>query len=163
MSDHDGFEGLAAGYALHSLEPEDEQRLAAHLLSCHSCARLVADTAAVGAAFADLIPVEAAPPGLRARILEAAAAEPRSPVARAGHAVRPRVAVTPDRSPGVLSRPSAAPGGPIHRDRVRRLQMRSRVAVGVLAAVVGVGVAVPVTLAVSDRGNSGTSNTTLTT
>ena len=45
MSDHEDFEGLAAGYALHALEPEEEQRLAAHLLTCQDCARLVADAA----------------------------------------------------------------------------------------------------------------------
>src|SRR5258708_39692490 len=77
--EHADFEALAAGYALHALEPEDEQRLSAHLVSCPECARLVADTASLGAAFTDLLEPETPPPGLRERILAAATAESRGP------------------------------------------------------------------------------------
>jgi len=156
MSDHDEFEGLAAGYALHALEPEDEQRLAVHLMTCQSCARLVADTASLGAAFADLIAHAAEPPpaGLRDRILAAAAAEPREstvsrepPLALGSHPEdRPPITVTPQRSPA---------------SRVRRMQLRGKIAVGVLAAAVGIGVAVPVTWAVSDNGRPSVTNSAL--
>lgn len=164
MTEHEDFEGLAAGYALHALEPEDEQRLAAHLLTCHSCATLVADAAAVGASFAELallaeiseLPAEEPPQGLRARILEAAAAEPRV----SSRAVnQPGPSVSAPRSTEAPLAPKARTAVP--RPRTRRLQLRSRIAVGALAAIVGIGVAVPVTLAVADNGKSTTSNQAL--
>ena len=75
-ADHSDFEALAAGYALHALEPEDEQRLSAHLMTCRECARIVADTASMGAAFTELLDAVPPPPGLRERILAAATAAP---------------------------------------------------------------------------------------
>ena len=158
MTTHHDYEGLAAGYALHALEPEEEQLLSAHLLSCQSCARLVGDTAAVGTAFAEGIVVETPPPGLRAAILAAAAAEPRVPGARhaldhvqASDSARdpdPPTHRAPERTGRVIDRGARA-------SRFRRLQTRSRVAVGALAAAVGIAVAVPVTLAVSNSGSGG--------
>ncbi len=151
--EHADFEALAAGYALHALEPEDEQRLSAHVLACRSCARLVADTASLGASFADLLEPEAPPVGLRERILAAAAAEPR-----------PLPAPDPDpiaapRPPTAVS-PPAAPPAP-RRQAAGRRRLRERLAVGALAAAVGVGVAVPVTLAASHHGSATTASTAL--
>jgi hypothetical protein len=40
---HVAFEELAAGYALHALEPEDELRFQAHLASCAECERALAE------------------------------------------------------------------------------------------------------------------------
>lgn len=161
MTEHEDFEGLAAGYALHALEPQDEQRLAVHLLSCQSCARLVADTAALGAAFAGFLEPEPPAAGLRERILAAAVAEPRPiplPADSAPGASAERSFPTAQSAAGPPRRPGgAAP----HRSRVRRMPLRGRVAVGVLAAAVGIGVAVPVTLAVSDSGKRSNPNTVL--
>ncbi len=166
MNEHEDYEGLAAGYALHALEPEDEQRLAAHLLTCNSCARLVADTAELGAAFADFLPPEQPPPSLRARILAAAAAEPRVGSEPATAApVSPAVPAAPAPAadaPTVVAAPGSGGDGassrsPV-RSRARRMQLRSRVAVGALAAAVGIAVAVPVTLAVADSGKSAGTN-----
>jgi hypothetical protein len=161
MTEHEDFEGLAAGYALHALEPQDEQRLAVHLLTCQSCARLVADTAALGAAFAGFLEPEPPPAGLRERILAAAVAEPRAAIPLPADSATGPAA---ERS----ARPTAAPVAPRrpddkvhHRLRMRRMQVRGRVAVGVLAAAVGIGVAVPVTLAVSDGGKASNPNTAL--
>ncbi|OMQ15866.1 anti-sigma factor, partial [Modestobacter sp. VKM Ac-2676] len=42
--DHRAWDELAVGWALHALEPEDEDRFAAHLPGCAHCARTVADT-----------------------------------------------------------------------------------------------------------------------
>ena len=164
MTEHEDFEGLAAGYALHALEPEDEQRLAAHLLTCHSCATLVADAAAVGASFAEVALIaelsalseDEPPQGLRARILEAAAAEPRAPKVTVSS---PVMSVSAPRSPAAPLPKVATTAVP--RSRTRRMQLRSRIAVGALAAIVGIGVAVPVTLAVADNGKSSTSNQAL--
>ncbi|HEX4015650.1 MAG TPA: anti-sigma factor [Frankiaceae bacterium] len=151
-TDHTEYEALAAGYALHALEPEDEQQLSVHLLTCSACARLVADTAALGSAFTGLLGPEEPPPGLRERILAAAAAEPRRTdveVVPAEPVTRPArsEAVTP---PVVIARPG----------RPRR-RVRERFLVGALAAAIGVGVAVPVTLAASNHGASSTTNDAL--
>ncbi len=150
--EHAEFAALAAGYALHALEPEDEQRLSAHLMTCPQCARIVADTASLGAAFAELLDVEPPPSGLRERILAAATAEPRMPrEVVADPIVRP---ASPDHGyrssvPGIG--PAAAPARSVPR---QRRFLRERVAVAALAAALGVAVAVPVTLAASHHGSS---------
>jgi anti-sigma-K factor RskA len=57
--DHDAFDELAVGWALHALEPEDEATFARHLPDCPRCARTVAETTDVMAAMAqDLPPAE---------------------------------------------------------------------------------------------------------
>jgi anti-sigma-K factor RskA len=57
--DHETYDELAVGWALHALEPEDEAAFAAHLAGCGRCARTVAETAEVMAAMAtDLPPAE---------------------------------------------------------------------------------------------------------
>ncbi|HEX4432251.1 MAG TPA: anti-sigma factor [Frankiaceae bacterium] len=155
-SDHDEYEALAAGYGLHALEPEDEQRLSAHLLTCLSCARLVADTALLGGHFADLLEPETPPPGLRDRILAAAMAEPR-PVPEALE--EPRTPPAPAKTAAPVQ-VVAAPPAP-RKSGGRRWQVRERLLVGALAAAIGVGVAVPVTLAASNHGSATTSNTAL--
>jgi hypothetical protein len=147
---HADYESLAAGYALHALEPEDEQRLSAHLITCLSCARLVADTALLGSAFAELLEPEAPPPGLRARILAAATAEPR-PLPEQVAAPRIPTAVSAPAAPAqVVPAPSKSAGRP--------WRLRERVLVGALAAAIGVGVAVPVTLAASHRSGTGSTS-----
>ncbi len=168
MTNHEDFEGLAAGYAFHALEPEDEQLLAAHLLTCASCARLVADTAALGAAFAGLVTPEPTPPppaDLRARILAAAAAEPREPLEPREPPERnaePAREAAPVAARPYTGHPSAS--RPVQRDagapgRSPRRLRRSRLLVGAVAAIIGIGVAVPATLAVSgnDKPPSSTS------
>jgi len=154
--EHADYEALAAGYGLHALEPEDEQRLSAHLVTCLSCARLVADTALLGSAFADLLEPEVPPPGLRDRILAAATAQPRAlpeplTVPRAPQA---------DSAPGAPAESASSPLAP-SRPSGRRRQLRERFLVGALAAAIGVGVAVPVTLAASDHGSGTAGNTAL--
>ncbi|MCW2677368.1 MAG: Anti-sigma-K factor rskA [Modestobacter sp.] len=57
--DHEPFDELAVGWALHALEPEDEAAFGAHLVGCDRCARTVAETHDVMAALAmDLPPAE---------------------------------------------------------------------------------------------------------
>lgn len=156
--EHAEYEALAAGYGLHALEPEDEQRLSAHLVTCLGCARLVADTALLGAAFSDLLDPEPPPAGLRERILAAAAAQPRplnEPLA-APRAPSAASAPAPAAPPTVVPAPHAPP-----KSTGRRWQLRERFLVGALAAAIGVGVAVPVTLAASGHGSSTSSDTAL--
>ncbi|MCZ2847691.1 anti-sigma factor domain-containing protein [Modestobacter sp. VKM Ac-2978] len=57
--EHRSWEELAVGWALHALEPEDEDLFAAHLAGCDRCADTVAETAEVMAAMSsDLPPAE---------------------------------------------------------------------------------------------------------
>ena len=57
--DHETYDELAVGWALHALEPEDEALFARHLPDCTRCAGTVAETCEVMAALAaDLPPAE---------------------------------------------------------------------------------------------------------
>ena len=61
--DHVLFDELAVGWALHSLEPEDEALFVRHLPDCARCARTVSETSEVMAALAADLP--AAEPSAR--------------------------------------------------------------------------------------------------
>jgi anti-sigma-K factor RskA len=54
--DHEAFDELAVGWALHALEPEDEATFTAHLAGCNRCARTVAETVEVMASLAGELP-----------------------------------------------------------------------------------------------------------
>jgi hypothetical protein len=160
---HEDFQALAAGYGLHALEPDEEQRLALHLLGCVSCSRFVADTATIGAAFAGMLEPIPPPAGLRARILAAAAAEQIESVAKAEPATASpgldRRWVEPDPP----QRSSRSAHGTPTRGGFHQMSrwFRSRITVGVMAALVGVGVAVPVTLAAADPHTTSNASSTL--
>ncbi|SDX62360.1 Anti-sigma-K factor rskA [Modestobacter sp. DSM 44400] len=66
--DHEAFDELAVGWALHALEPEDEDAFAAHLARCDRCARTVAETHDVMAALAADLPLAEPSEGLRDRL-----------------------------------------------------------------------------------------------
>ena len=66
--DHQRWDELAVGWALHALEPEDESLFAAHLTGCGRCARTVAETAEVMAAMAGDLPQAEPSEGLRERL-----------------------------------------------------------------------------------------------
>lgn len=73
LDDHARFEELAAGHALHALEPEDEQLFLAHLAGCARCERDLDEHAAALAHLA-YAPDAAEPPpslleGIRAGVL----------------------------------------------------------------------------------------------
>jgi hypothetical protein len=69
---HTRYEELAAGMALHSLEPEDEQAFVAHLSGCHLCQReLVAHEAVLAQLACEPDPIEPPPSlleGIRAGV-----------------------------------------------------------------------------------------------
>jgi hypothetical protein len=57
--DHESWDELAVGWAMHALEPEDEATFARHLPDCARCEHTVAETSEVMAALAtDLPPAE---------------------------------------------------------------------------------------------------------
>ena len=66
--DHEIFDELAVGWALHALEPEDETLFARHLADCPRCARTVAETEEVMAALATDLPPAEPSEDLRARL-----------------------------------------------------------------------------------------------
>lgn len=66
--DHETYDELAVGWALHSLEPEDEALFARHLPDCARCARTVAETSEVMAALAADLPPADPPDELRRRL-----------------------------------------------------------------------------------------------
>ncbi|SOE03152.1 anti-sigma factor [Blastococcus haudaquaticus] len=67
-ADHQHYDELAVGWALHALEPEDEATFNRHLPGCARCAETVAQTTDVmGALATDLAPAEPSP-ALRARL-----------------------------------------------------------------------------------------------
>ena len=69
--DHETFDELAIGWALHALEPEDEAAFARHLPDCTRCARTVAETSEVMAAMAADLPPAEPSEQLRARLRDA--------------------------------------------------------------------------------------------
>jgi anti-sigma-K factor RskA len=73
--DHTLFDELAAGYAVHALEPHDELVFLGHLRHCDRCEQALADFGEVTAAVAGATPAAEPPPELRSRILAAALSE----------------------------------------------------------------------------------------
>ncbi|MCW2682300.1 MAG: uncharacterized protein JWP33_213 [Blastococcus sp.] len=111
--DHQEFDELAVGWALHALEPEDDAVFAAHLPGCARCADTVAGTTDVMAAMAADLPAAEPSEELRHRLRAAVesteqVAPPQvpaptavrrpSPVPRTGGSVRAAVAAPPPRS-----------------------------------------------------------------
>ncbi|KQS64915.1 anti-sigma factor [Modestobacter sp. Leaf380] len=153
VTDHDRYDELAVGWALHALEPEDESAFAVHLAGCDRCTATVAETSEVMAAMATDLPVVEPSEGLRER-LRAAVEETEqvhrsdAPVADAPAAPRPAVPSAP-RTAGGTARPAdTRPGflGPRRRhgarstDRAawRRVVPNALVAAGV-AAILALG------------------------
>jgi hypothetical protein len=112
VSDHRAFEELAAGYALHALEPQDELAFQGHLVDCPVCQRAVGgheDTLSALASVTAAVP----PPSLLEGIRAAVAAEPRAvdgapaPLAPVT-ALRPRTARGVRRWPALVAVAAAA-------------------------------------------------------
>jgi anti-sigma-K factor RskA len=110
--DHEPFDELAVGWALHALEPEDEAAFTAHLAGCRRCAQTVAETAEVMAALATDLPAAEPSPSLRDRLRaeverteqvpaprEERPAEPRPPGPPAAGAPTPPPARPAERAP----------------------------------------------------------------
>ena len=127
-SDHQAFDELAVGWALHALEPEDEAVFAVHLSGCARCAATVAETTEVmGAMARDLPPVEPSD-DLRARLRAAVETTQQVPA--------PAVAAAPSETP---RQPAPVPApGPADRPGWRRALPGALVAAAV-ATIVGLG------------------------
>ena len=76
--DHARFDELAAGHALHALDPADERRFLSHARQCPLCQQALAGYADVAAELAEIAPAAEPSPRLGPRIVAAAlAADPR--------------------------------------------------------------------------------------
>lgn len=140
--DHESFDALAVGYALHSLEPEDEAAFVTHLPGCAQCARTVAETHEVMAAMATDLPAAEPSEALRGRLR--AAVEETEQIRRAPAVPAADGPAPPDdrtaaptasdaRSAGAGARP-----GPPGRGRVAAVALAA--AAVAVAAVVGLGI-----------------------
>ncbi len=151
MSAHTTWEELAAGYALHALEPAEEQAFVDHLGQCAMCERAVGDHELVTAQLAVLSEGAPPPPELWSGIH--AALEPRPvgegmpvlhavPTAEPSRSFDPVPSGEPSRS--VAPVPSGEPANdesPAPR-RTRRRWMRPQLAAAaavLVAAAAGVG------------------------
>lgn len=110
-------EELAVGWAMHSLEPDEEALVRDHLPNCPSCQRTVRATQEVLAGIGGAVRQEQPPPRLRARLMEQIEHTPQDVSAH-----RPRHA-----APTPLRRPQ-------HRRRTGRVLLAAAAAVAVLAA-----------------------------
>jgi anti-sigma-K factor RskA len=137
FGDHEAYDALAVGWALHSLEPEDEAAFAGHLSECSRCAATVAETQDVMAAMAVGLPAAEPSEGLRSRLraaVERTEQEPRrrAPDRRSAGDDVAAAESSPSRRAAV---PRPRPGPPVRR-RV--------LAVGLVAAsiatIIGLGV-----------------------
>ena len=132
MPDHDTFDELAVGWALHALEPEDEAVFAVHLPGCARCASTVAETTEVMGAMARDLPAAEPSETLGTRL--------RAAVETAEQVPGPAVLGAPsDPAPARMPDPAAVvPVGAGHRPLWRRALPASLVAAAV-AAMVGLG------------------------
>jgi hypothetical protein len=74
---HDEWEALAVGWALSTLERQDEDRFAVHLPGCEQCAGTVRESLHTVADLAYALPDAEPPAALKMGIMEAVRAEPR--------------------------------------------------------------------------------------
>jgi hypothetical protein len=110
--DHEVFDELAVGYALHALEPEDELRFTAHLATCATCERSLAEHVDTLGQLAYDVPPAVPPPAVLDGIRAAVAAEGGRATADRGPET---THAAPDPAPG-----STAPDDELARARRRR-------------------------------------------
>ncbi|MFD9702125.1 anti-sigma factor domain-containing protein [Lentzea sp. NPDC059081] len=118
-------EELAVGWAMHSLEPDEEAQVRDHLPTCATCQHAVRSTEEVLASIGGAVRQEQPPPRLRARLMEQIEHTPQEPPAQPA----PRhTAPTPLR--------------PQHRRRTGRVLLAAAAALVVLAGAGYLGVRV---------------------
>jgi anti-sigma factor RsiW len=130
--DHDTFDELAVGWALHALEPEDEAVFAVHLPGCTRCDATVAEATEVMGAMARDLPVAEPSEQLRTRLraaVETAEQVPGRILPEVSSARAPRRVLDP--AAALVPRSGDLP-------RWRRMLPATLVAAS-LAAIVGLG------------------------
>lgn len=113
--DHDEYDGLAVGWALHALEPEEEEAFAGHLATCSRCQATVQESEEALGELAQDVPLVDPP----SRVLN-----------------RIRAAVADDTAPHRLTRaPVAVPSSTTQAPRLRRWAAGAMAAAIVLIAL----------------------------
>ncbi|WP_148309435.1 anti-sigma factor [Kutzneria albida] len=123
-------EQLAVGWALHALEPDEENAARLHLPTCPVCQETVRSTEQLGALLGSAVPQEEPPAGLRDRVMQLAE---RTPQAAFEAFPFPADAVLDTQPPGVADLDSRRP-----RPLGRGLLAAAAVLVLVLGGVAGV-------------------------
>jgi len=144
--EHAHFDELAAGYALHALDPADEQQFLAHLAACPRCREAVSDFTEVAAALTDGWSTVEPSPQLGERIMAAVAQEQPAAVADLpAH----RTQRTQRSQPDARSQPQ-----PRHRSQRQHRRRLVPIASAAAAAVLVAGGAIWGGLAASGGGSS---------
>jgi anti-sigma-K factor RskA len=146
--DHQTFDELAVGWAIHALEPEDEAAFTAHLAGCSRCARTVAETHETMAALALELPPAEPSDRLRHRLRDAVqqteqlqghVEPPAVPPVRPAERAAARHPVGGQRPPSFADlRPPRPAGGEAERPPWRRVLPHALVAAAV-AAILALG------------------------
>ena len=100
--DHEAFDELAVGWALHALEPGDEAAFTEHLASCRRCALTVAETSEVMAVLAADLPPAEPSAALRDRVRSAVEQTEQLPAPPP----RARTEAAPEGTPGTAQPPA---------------------------------------------------------
>jgi hypothetical protein len=120
------------GWALHTLEPDEEIEIVRHLPRCPACRGTVADTEALLVGLATGVQQVEPPPGLRERILDAALETPQDRPSRPSRVEPPPAGTTPPRTEPVRHRSARAAW-------LRTPGRKLAAAAAALAVVVGIG------------------------
>ena len=141
--DHEFFDELAVGWALHALEPEDEAVLARHLPECPRCARTVVETEEVMGAMAADLPSAEPSEGLRDRLRDVVAQteQVRRPAVPAGATAQPSAATPPEPEPEPETEPALRVPSPIPTGRPGSVPQRALLLTlaAAVAGIVGLG------------------------
>ena len=122
-ADHQRYDELAVGWALHALEPDDEAEFSRHAPGCARCAATVAETTGLMGAMAADLPAAEPSEALRTRL--------RAAVEATEQVHHPAV------PPVVASPPAVASGAPPSPRRTRPLSLA--LVAAAVAAVLGLG------------------------
>jgi anti-sigma-K factor RskA len=130
--DHTFYDELAVGWALHALEPEDEDVFTEHLPGCTRCARTVAETSEVMAAMAADLPRSEPSAQLRDRLSAAVAETEQVP--------RPADDQAPEPSATGFPRYRAVAPEPADGSRLRRRLPSLALAAAAVLVILALGV-----------------------
>jgi hypothetical protein len=134
---HQHYDELAAGHALHALEPDEEWQFATHAADCARCSAALAEYAAATAALTELAPPVRPRPDLADDIL-AAARRTRQDTRAPGPARQGAPGGAAPDQPGPISALAGRfPADPARARRPRRALLATAAAVVALAAGIG--------------------------
>jgi hypothetical protein len=111
VGDHDEYDVLAAGWALHALEPDEEARFTAHLAGCAACRGTAEELEAILGELSYAAPSVEPPEGLLDRLKAAAAADTATEGAATVTEAAPVFPAPDERDPDERDAGGGDPGG----------------------------------------------------